>query len=169
MTNDTQTETPAQATGNEPVTVAFATIPKAPILVAITCATVGVGLLGHAVVWSIQRFAGGLPDTNPASAWLGAGGVWVAFMVGTYAIRPWRRMPMVRWAALWLVGRGICFVATILAGFVLLYSAPQENRAVIGLVMAGGYLGVLAAETAVVAKALQRDRGDACAGDSTEC
>jgi hypothetical protein len=149
-------------------TEAIAEIPMAPLLVAITLATLAVGLAGHAGVWAIQRFALGLPSTDPASAWLGAGGVWAAFLAGTFAIRPWRRMPMARWAALWLAGRGICFVATILAGLVLLYSAPQENRAVIGLVMAGGYLGVLAAETAVVAKALQRSRGGSGAGDSNE-
>jgi len=162
MTTETPTENKTQAP------VAVASIPMGPILGAITISTVGIGLLGHAVVWAIQRFAQGLPETDAASAWLGAGGVWVAFLVGTFAIRPWREMPMVRWAALWLAGRGICFVATILAGLVLLYSAPRENRAVIGLVIAGGYLGVLAAETAVVAKALQRDRGDVSAGDSNE-
>jgi len=162
----TQAHIPKQAQAQPPE--AMSSIPMAPILGAITIATLAVGLAGHAIVWAIQRFAGGLTGTDPASAWLGAGGVWVAFMAGTFAIRPWRTMPMVRWAALWLAGRGICFIATILAGLVLLYSAPQENRAVIGLVMAGGYLGVLAAETAVVAKALQRDRGDVSAGDSNE-
>jgi|GEM_PF-2849095 len=160
----TQAQNPEQAQDSE----AVSSIPMAPMLAAITCASVGVGLLGHATVWAIQRFAQGLPGANPASAWLGAGGVWIAFMAGTFAIRPWRSMPMARWAALWLAGRGICFVATILAGLVLLYSAPQENRAIVGLVMAGGYLGVLAAETAVVAKALQRDRGDVSAGDPNE-
>ena len=166
MTNETQTE-PA-APPSEASTEAMSSVPRGPILGAITFATVAVGLLGHAIVWGIQRFAGGMPETNPAWAWVGAGAVWVAFMAGTFAIRPWRSMPMTRWAALWLAGRGICFIATILAGVAALYSAPQENRALIGLVMAGGYLGVLAAETAVVAKALQRGRGDVCAGDSSE-
>lgn len=162
MTTDTPTTT------SDPQPEAIAELPMAPILGAITVASVLAGALGHGVVLGIQRLAQGLPSTDPASAWVGAGGVWAAFMAGTFAIRPWRRMPMAKWAALWLAGRGICFVATVLAGLVLLYSAPQENRAVIGLVMAGGYLGVLAAETAVVAKALQRDRGGSGAGDSND-
>ncbi len=145
---------------------AMAEVPMWPMLGAITLACAGAGLLGQVVVWAVQRFGGGLAGTDQMAAWVGAGGLWVAFMAGTFAIRPWRVMPMTRWAALWLAGRGICFIATILSGLVLLYSAPQQNRAVIGLVLAGGYLGVLAAETAVVAKALQRGRGGLSAGDT---
>ncbi|MCB9838067.1 MAG: hypothetical protein H6813_01910 [Phycisphaeraceae bacterium] len=163
MSTTTTNATPARPPGQPPQ--AIAQIPMAPMLGAITIASVVVGGLGQLVVLGIQRQAQGLEGTDPASAWLGALGVWVAFLAGTFTIRPWRRMPMQRWAALWLAGRGICFVATVLAGVVLLYSAPQENRAVIGLVMAGGYLGVLAAETAVVAKALQRSRGGCDAGE----
>lgn len=140
-------------------------IPAAPLIAAITAAAAIAGGLGHAIAWGVKSTSSVMPQTHTAAAWLGAGAVWAAFIIGLAITRPWRRMAMTRFASMWLVGTGIRFLATLLLGLGLLYSAPRENRALIGLVLAGGYLAVLAAETAAVARALKHVRGHSSAGE----
>jgi hypothetical protein len=81
---------------------------------------------------------------------LGALSVALAHLVGLLAMQPWKARRLGRWPFVWLVGRGVSFVA-VLAFAAVLYSATRPSPLPFGLVIAAGHFAALIAEVVAYA------------------
>jgi len=125
-------------------------------------AAAGAGALVGVVAWPLTALAARWTDSPYVDdgsvrgiPWA-LGVVMVAYAVSVLVVRSWIPRPLSRFLLVWMGGRAVCFVAAVAFGALLLYSAPLADRAVIGLVIAAGYMAVLAAESAVLTRRLRR-------------
>lgn len=163
QTKAPESDQPGPAWGAPPATSAYVdpmqvgpaiALPALRMLAAVLGAGAALALLG----WPI---AAATRAGSPAWMAAGVGGAVLAFLLGIAAIRPWRRMPIGRWLMAWMAHLGVCFVATVAIGALLLYSSPPDQRLTLGLALAVGHFGALMAESIVIASHFKSCRGNA--------
>lgn len=123
-----------------------------PLLVGIALAAGAAGLVGWLVTMSIKPAAAG-------AVWQAPLAVFGSFLVGMALLRPWRKRPVGRWPFAWLAHSGLCFLLTIIAAALLLYSAPPDDRVALGLTIAVAHFAALLAEAALIGRRLRGRSG----------
>jgi len=104
------------------------------------------------IAWPVLRaIAPGQERVIPLA--MGAAGA--AFVVGVLVLQPWRTRPVVQWMQWWMATLGVCFLATVALGAVLLYSSPHDERAALGVLIAVGHFITLMAVSVVVASLIR--------------
>lgn len=116
------------------------------------------GGMGMGVVGFLSGRLPALAETSVFAPARAAAAVLTVCAVCTFGWSPWRPRPAARWLMVWLATRAGCVVLTVAVAAALLYSAPPQDRAALGVSVAAAYLAVLAAETAAVGRCLQRGR-----------
>ncbi len=129
-----------------------------PMLGAMVGATVAIALLGGVVVGILRGRWEALAESSALAPARGAAVVLTVSVLCTVCWSPWVPRSAGRWVVLWLSTRAACVVLTVAVAGLLLYSAPPQDRAALGVSVAAAYLAVLGAETAAVGRCLRRGR-----------
>jgi len=86
------------------------------------------------------------------------------FAGASLMIQPWKTRPVAQWLQWWMGVLGACFFGTVAIALVLLYSAPPEERAALGVLIAAGHFATLMAASFVVASLVRKGCDTAVAG-----
>ncbi|TVQ31024.1 MAG: hypothetical protein EA376_10580 [Phycisphaeraceae bacterium] len=159
--HDKITEAPEQSTApaprRDPALGPDISLALGPMLAASILTPLGVGLVAWPLLGLINPDSIGVIPRAMIS-------VAAVFAGTTLMIQPWKTRPVTQWLHWWLGVLGACFFGTVAIALVLLYSAPPEERAALGVLIAVGHFATLMAASFVVASLVRKGYDTAVAG-----